>query len=66
MTTATDTRAFVPASEAAEYLQRPAATLSRWRVTGDGPRYWRSHRRVYYDVAALDEWLDEQRREGAR
>jgi predicted DNA-binding transcriptional regulator AlpA len=49
--------------EAAAYLGLAPATLERKRSTGDGPEFLRlGGRAVGYDVAALDRWLDEQRR----
>jgi predicted DNA-binding transcriptional regulator AlpA len=40
-------------------------TLKYWRPRGKGPRWYKLGRRVVYDLAAVEEWLDEQRATGA-
>jgi predicted DNA-binding transcriptional regulator AlpA len=50
--------------EAADYTGLAAATLNKLRVRGDGPLYIRpgGSRRVVYDTADLDAWLQASRR----
>jgi DNA-binding transcriptional MerR regulator len=50
------------AEEVATMLRRSQNTLRYWRVSGVGPRYWRSRGRVFYDRADVDAWLDAERR----
>lgn len=33
-------------------------TLEKYRLTGDGPKYLKLGRRVYYRKADLDDWLN--------
>ena len=55
-----DTRA------AAAYLdERSPRTLEAWRIQGKGPRYLKICGRVLYDVADLDAFLAECRRNPA-
>lgn len=44
-------------TEAAHYIGLAAATLKKWRVTGDGPSYVKAGSRVVYLVKDLDAWL---------
>ena len=44
--------------EAAEYLHLSPRTLERYRVTGEGPKYLKVGRRVFYRRGDLDRWLD--------
>lgn len=39
--------------EAAALLGLSASSLSKWRLTGDGPRYVKAGRRVMYRLADL-------------
>ena len=48
--------------EAAEYLGLSVRTMNRYRVTGDGPPYYRLGNRVRYVRAELDEWVTGSRR----
>jgi hypothetical protein len=51
--------------EASHYLyerhgvRRSYATLSKLAVTGGGPRFHKANRVPLYDVADLDEWVEE-------
>jgi Helix-turn-helix domain len=47
---------------AAAYLGIPAGTLTQWRVRGCGPAYLKIGLRVRYEKAALDKWMQAQRR----
>ena len=49
--------------EAAQYLGLAKATLDKDRVSGRmGIPYYRLGRRIVYDQADLDAWLDQHRR----
>jgi predicted DNA-binding transcriptional regulator AlpA len=54
--------------QAAEYLGISEATLRWWRHRGDrGPKsYALSARNVVYDLADLDTWADQRKRETQR
>ncbi len=61
--TAPTTRAkYLNNREAAEYLGLSVRTMNRYRVTGDGPPYYRLGNRVRYVRAELDEWVTGSRR----
>ena len=47
---------------AADYVGLSASTLEKRRLSGDGPAFVRlGGRAVGYDIADLDEWLEQQR-----
>ena len=48
--------------EAARYLRVSPRTLERYRVTGQGPRYLKIGRLVFYRKSDLDAWLAERER----
>ena len=48
--------------EAAEYLRLSPRTLERYRVTGEGPRFLKVGRRVFYRQSAFDHWLKNKTR----
>ncbi len=48
--------------EAASYLGLGKSTLDKLRLTSGGPRYVSYGRRVAYDPADLDEWLNAGKR----
>jgi excisionase family DNA binding protein len=48
--------------EAAEYLRLAPQTLNRMRCEGSSPPYIKLGRRVLYDRAELDAWIDKSRR----
>ena len=48
--------------EAAEYLGLSTRTMNRYRVTGDGPPFYRFGGCVRYVSAELDEWAAGRRR----
>ena len=48
--------------EAAEYLGLSVRTMNRYRVTGDGPPYYRLGGRVRYARDELNEWVTGSRR----
>jgi predicted DNA-binding transcriptional regulator AlpA len=47
---------------AASYTGLSASTLNKLRVFGGGPVFLKLGRRVAYDVADLDVWMNERRR----
>ncbi|MFK5688738.1 helix-turn-helix transcriptional regulator [Ornithinimicrobium sp. LYQ92] len=46
--------------EASAYTRVPEATLRLWRHRGTGPRSFRLGRRVMYQRAELDAWVQDQ------
>jgi predicted DNA-binding transcriptional regulator AlpA len=46
---------------AANYLGLSESTLNKWRLTGDGPRYFKFGRAVRYRIADLDDWAEQHR-----
>jgi hypothetical protein len=44
----------------------PVGTLRFWRATNQGPRSYVVGRRLWYDVADLEEWMDAQRAQSVR
>lgn len=59
----TETRPrYLDTKEAAAYLGLSPKTLVKMRVTGGGPRYAKVGRRVIYDVADLDSWIEKRKR----
>lgn len=55
-------RRMLRTNEAAEYCGSSASTFEKLRLFGGGPRYVKLGRRVVYDQADLDAWLDANRR----
>ena len=47
---------------AADYLCLSPSTLNRMRVTGNGPAYAKTGRRVIYAPADLDAWVAARKR----
>lgn len=52
-------------TDLASYLGLPVATIYRWRSYGYGPMGFRVGRHVRYRIEEVDQWLEEQRRDGA-
>lgn len=48
--------------QAARYLGLSAKTLSRYRVSGDGPVFHRFNTRIRYRREDLDKWAAKRRR----
>ena len=48
--------------EAAEHLRLSPRTLETYRVTGEGPRFCKLGKRVFYRRTTLDAWLNERER----
>ena len=49
-------KAYLSATDAAEYLGVSPATLAKWRVSGGGPQYIKLGRRVRYKRSELDDY----------
>jgi len=43
--------------EAAQYLNMSVDTLANWRSTGEGPKWHKPLKKVYYFKNELDEWI---------
>ena len=50
-------QALLTQREAADALRLSARTLERLRLTGDGPRYVKTTRRVLYRETDLESWI---------
>lgn len=48
--------------QAADYLGLAKSTLDHYRTAGNGPRFIKLGRKVVYDSADLDRWLNEHKR----
>jgi len=48
--------------DAASYIHKSTSSLAKLRVYGGGPGYFKVGRRVFYDIADLDVWLQARRR----
>jgi predicted DNA-binding transcriptional regulator AlpA len=48
--------------EASAYIGLSVSTLNKLRVFGGGPVFLKLGRRVAYNIADLDAWLDSKRR----
>ena len=55
-------RRYLNTQQAADYLGISPKTLTKMRISGDGPRYSKARRRVIYDVADLDAWVEARKR----
>ena len=62
----TDTRALIGASELAEYLGVPLATVYRWNTRGEGPRFYRVGKHCRWKLADVEAWLELQAHGGGR
>lgn len=47
---------------AAKHVGSAKSTLNKLRVYGGGPRYIKIGRRVLYDIADLDAWMEQNKR----
>lgn len=59
------TRTILRLQEVSDRTGVPVETLRYWRKLGAGPRSYKLGKRVVYDVAEVDRWVDEQRGLGA-
>ena len=57
-----DERAYLSVREAAEYLGLSPRTLDRYRVSGEGPVFYRFGGRIRYRREDLDAWAAKRRR----
>jgi hypothetical protein len=51
---------------ASDFTGVPVGTLRFWRATNQGPRSYVVGRRLWYDVADLEAWLEDQKAQSAR
>jgi hypothetical protein len=59
----TDLPRRLPPAAAGEYLGGISEhTMAHWRCKGGGPRFIDTGRRIFYDVADLDAWLETKKR----
>lgn len=56
----------VKIERASEITGVPVGTLRFWRATNQGPRSYVVGRRLWYDVADLETWLDDQKAKSTR
>ncbi|RMF11364.1 MAG: DNA-binding protein [Alphaproteobacteria bacterium] len=54
--------AFLTTQQAAGYTKLAVSTLTKKRLTGEGPAFVKIGRRVVYRRQDLDEWLERHRR----
>ena len=59
----TQTAPILDTPEAAAFLRVSARSLEGWRVSGTGPRFVKAGTRVFYRLAALEAWLEDQERD---
>lgn len=52
-------RELLTVEEVADLLRRPVGTLRYWRHAGLGPPSVKIGRRVLYDAAELDAWIEQ-------
>ena len=60
------TREMFDTKQAATYLRVARQTLAKLRCIGGSPAFYKVGRRVLYDRADLDLWLDSRRKESTR
>lgn len=53
---------FIDESKAADFLCQSIRTIQKWRVTGFGPKFYKSGRSVRYRRRDLLEWGDARNR----
>ncbi len=53
---------FIGETLAADFLCQSVRTLQKWRVTGFGPKFYKSGRSIRYRRCDLLEWADTRRR----
>jgi hypothetical protein len=52
----------VPQGSAARCCGVSPRTLEKWRVSGDGPPFYKVGKKVVYDVDELNAWMASRRR----
>ncbi|WP_414638171.1 helix-turn-helix transcriptional regulator [Azospirillum sp.] len=55
-------RRLLKPEEAANVLGMSLAWINKGRIAGYGPRFLRIGRRIFYDAADIQRWLDERPR----
>ncbi|MGR9539374.1 helix-turn-helix transcriptional regulator [Rhizobium leguminosarum] len=60
--TASNQRRMLRTEDAANYTGLSASTLTKLRLTGDGPEYIKIGKSVVYDPNDLETWLTSKRR----
>ncbi|MBR9653555.1 helix-turn-helix transcriptional regulator [Thalassovita aquimarina] len=53
---------FIDEAKAADFLCQSVRTVQKWRVTGFGPKFYKSGRSIRYRRRDLLTWGDERRR----
>lgn len=53
---------FIDEAKAADFLCQSVRTIQKWRVTGYGPKFYKSGRSIRYRRRDLLAWGDERRR----
>lgn len=53
---------FIDEAHAADFLCQSNRTIQKWRVSGFGPKFYKSGRSVRYRRRDLLEWADARRR----
>lgn len=53
---------FINETQAADFLCQSVRTIQKWRVTGFGPKFYKSGRSIRYRRRDLLSWGDERRR----
>jgi helix-turn-helix protein len=53
---------FIDETQAADFLCQSVRTLQKWRVTGYGPKFFKSGRSIRYRRRMLLDWADTRQR----
>ncbi|WP_412074203.1 helix-turn-helix transcriptional regulator [Tritonibacter mobilis] len=51
---------FIDERTAADFLCQSVRTIQKWRVTGYGPKFYKSGRSVRYRRRDLSEWIEQR------
>lgn len=51
-------RVLLKNDKAAEVLGLAPATLNQWRLQSKGPKYYKFGRRILYDLADIEAWIE--------
>jgi hypothetical protein len=54
-------RQWLTPKQAANRYQLGLSTLAKWRLTGEGPVFFKLGAKVLYDAGDFDTWLDSKR-----
>lgn len=55
-------RSMINTTEASRITNLSVSSLNKYRVSGDGPRFFKLGRRVVYDIDDVESWIAERRR----